>query len=449
MSDATSLGLVHESAYRWIPAAGIAYAAMSSFANAPMLISRATLLALLAAVSMLALPRRRLPPARPELLAAGLALLAVFTLGILRVVVFRPFELGSVSLITSVLGMTACWFLGTATAALAPRPERVLLVFACVLPLVGVSLLLNAFLHGALPETNYWQFVAQATTGAEGVRTPFALSEDVLSLLVFYVGVTPFTLMVRQAWLRWAVLMGVGVALALLILNGSMTFVVAALVACLGATVFGRKSLRREERRRAVMPFLAALVLGAGGAGYTVLLKPEYAAPVVSSIANKNVLQGNSLLDGRDEFWVGAAAHLGESPLIGFPLDEATTEETRFMYSNPHNDLLLAALKFGVPAALLLLFAVLRVAWELVDAMRHPANDVARAAATVGFAAWAALWLPPLYSGWLSSPFFSNLTLAGIAGLSYAVLRLHAPHRAGTPSARSAPVAISAPAASS
>lgn len=449
MTETSGLGMVRASAYRWIPAVGIAYAAMASFANTPMVISRSILLALLAVASMLALPRGSLPPVRPALQAAALTLLALFALGILRVIVFRPVELGNITLITSVLGMTACWFLGTATAVLAPRPERVLLLFACVLPLVGVSLLLNAFLHGALPETNYWQFVAQAATGAEGVRTPFALSEDVLSLLVFYVGVTPFTLMVRQAWLRWAVLMGVGVALALLILNGSMTFVVAALVACLAVTVFGRKSLRREERRRAIMPFLVALLLGAGGAGYTVLVKPEYAAPVVSSIANKNVLQGNSLLDGRDEFWVGAAAHLGESPLIGFPLDEATTEETRFMYTNPHNDLLLAALKFGVPAALLLLFAVLRVAWEFAAGMRHPSNDVARAAATVGFAAWAALWLPPLYSGWLSSPFFSNLTLAGIAGLSYAVLRLHSPHRAATPSARSAPALISAPAASS
>jgi hypothetical protein len=392
-----------------------------------MLLSRAALLGVIALASMLLLPAKLLPAPRPGLQVVSLTLFAVFSCGILRVIALRPFDIASVSMISSVLGMTACWYLGTATAVVARRPERTLEFFACVLPLVGVTLLVIAFSRGVLPQTNYWQFVRQVATGDSSERTPFALSEDALSLLVFFVGVTPFSFTLREWWLRLGALLGAGAALALLILNGSMTFVVAALAACAATAAFGSKSLRRDERRRAVVPFLAALLLGSGGAGYAMLVKPEFAAPILASLGNKNVLEGHSLLDGRDAFWGGAVAHLADSPLVGYPLDEATTEETRYTYGNPHNDFLLAALKFGVPAALLLLFAVLWVAWDLASGMRHPPNDVGRSAAIVGFAAWTALWLPPLYAGWLSSPFFSNLALAGIAGLSYAVLRLHSP----------------------
>lgn len=425
MSSILRADHVAASSYRHVPALTLAVVVMASLANLQLQFTRSLLLALVALAGMTVLPPGRLPTRRPALQIAALALLAAFGLGLLRVLLFREFDSDSLGVVSSVVGMCACWFIGATAAAWTHKPLTLLTIFACWVPLAGAALLSAAFLNGAHPETNYWQFVDSVTS--DGGRRLFAVSEDSLGLLVFFVGATPYCLSIRSLGARLAILGGIAATFALLVLNGQVTYIVSALCAGLAPALLGRRSLPLSQRGLASVPLLIALGGGLVATGYVFKSRPDFAAPIVASLTNKDFREGNNVFDGRDEFWRESIPHLGESPLVGHPLGEPTTPETRYAYNNPHNDYLLTALKFGVPAALLLLVVVGRITWELATTIRRPPNDVARSAALVGLAAWASLWLPPLFKGALSSPFYANLGLAGISGLCFTLVRLYTP----------------------
>ena len=352
-----------------------------------------------------------------------LVLAVVFLCALVRVVVWRSTALQSIPLVTSIIGMIAGWLLGHTAATSARASDSTRHLFSVYIPCGGVALLVMAFASGVVPETNYWTAAGKLTGATEGVAHRFALSEDVLKLLTYQVTAIPFALAIPQRGVKILSLAGAAVAMMVLVLNGSMTYPMSALV-ILSLCFILLWSSHRPDLRPRVMPLVIAVAFGIAAAGITIALRPALGTPLALSLTNKDVTQGNNALDGRDVMWAKAVRHIEDNPVFGHALDEPTNEETRFAYTNPHNDYLLAALKFGVPAALLLVILVLLVGREFARHVLSPRNLNVLSTALLGLSCWLSLFIPPFFSGLLSSPFYSNLALSGVAGLCYTTLRL-------------------------
>ncbi|MES2179183.1 MAG: O-antigen ligase family protein [Gemmatimonadota bacterium] len=411
---------------RAAPAAVLACVMLASFANVEMRLPRIALLAPIAALGVALLPLRSLPRPRPGLQLLSLSLALVFISALGRIYLFRFSEPQGLPLLPTIVGGVVAWALGACAIVMSGSPQKLLALLCANIPFAGVLILILAFASGTLPETNYWQYIGGRMTGGvfHGAQAWFALSHDALILLTFQVAAIPFALTLPVRRNRIAALVAAVGALSLLVLNGSVTYPAIAIGICVLGLATVRIAKGSSGRRPAFYPLLIAIVVAAGAFAVTAAFRPEATVPLIRSIANKDITRGHNVLDGREVMWSMAARHIADSPLVGYPLDEVTNEETRFAYLNPHNDYLLAALKFGIPATGLLILLMVTIAREFFTQILSAKDDLTRSAALAGFAAWLTLCLPSLLAGELSSPLFSNLALIGISAISFTLLRL-------------------------